>query len=110
SGRSLATRSFVNGAGHGPSGDLGHLALDPRLRALVDHARLDAARLDRWPDHDPDRAAALEPAAARPELAGVVCDGNDRPTRLGREQRSAETVALRLADRHPRALWEDHHP
>src|SRR6187431_2682980 len=62
------------------------LLLDPGPHFFIELTRIATCRIDRRADDHPDRARLLYPAATRPEVAGVVSDGNDLATRPRCEQ------------------------
>src|ERR1700742_4042043 len=76
------------------------LTLDPLLCLGIDLARIAAGGMDRLADHDPYGAALLEQAATRPEVSGVVGDGDHELAGLRGQQCATDSIAAGLTGRH----------
>src|SRR5260221_11644227 len=87
-----------------------HLGLDPALHLVVDRHHVAPFSGDERADDHLYRAALLLERVARPILAGVVRDRQDRRSGARGEQRAPDSVAAGLPWRDARALGEDRHP
>src|SRR4051794_10180192 len=82
-------------------------ALNPVLYLLVDLARVAAGGRDGGSYDDAHNAGFLQPAAARPIAARVMCYRNDELVLLGRQQSAAHPVLSGLPVRHTGAFGEN---
>src|SRR6185369_4139289 len=90
--------------------DAAHLRLDPPLQLVVHADGIATRGLDERPDHDLHAAGVLPEGVARPILAGVVRERQDRRAGSRREHRAADAVAPGLARGDARAFGKDRYP